>query len=264
MDEIERFQSARWISPPEAIWRIYGFILNEIYPSVITLQLHLEDRQIISFQKSDNLTHIMNNDFKSKTMLTEFFNINRNNDKAKKLLYKEFPEHFVWNKRDKIWIPRKQCQIIGRIVTTNPIEGERYYLRLLLNHIRGPKSFEDLKTVNGVKTSSFHESALLYGLLESDNSLEQCLQEASLYQMPYTLRRLFATILVYCKLNNPKMLWNKFEIFLSEDYNKMNTVLSNLTIKTLQSVNSTLELMGNNINDYHLVDYNIDLNEDEK
>ncbi|KAK3222114.1 hypothetical protein Dsin_009139 [Dipteronia sinensis] len=60
------------------------------------------------------------------------------------------------------------------------------------------------------------------------------------------------------------MLWNKFENFLSEDYNKMNTVLSNLTIKTLQSINSTLELMGKNINDYHLVDYNIDLNEDEK
>ena len=90
--------------------------------------------------------------------------MNRNNDRAQKLLYKEFPEHFVWNQQDKLWIPRKQCQVIGRIVTTNPIEGERYYLRLLLNHIRGPKSFEDLKIVNSVKTLSFLESALLYGL----------------------------------------------------------------------------------------------------
>ena len=177
-------------------------------------------------------------------MLTEFFNMNRSNDKAQKLLYKELPEHFVWNQRDKIWIPRKQCQVIGRIVTTTPIEGERYYLRLLLNHIKNPTSFEDLKTVDGVTASSFRESALLYGLLEYDNSLEQCLQEASLYQMPYTLRPLFATILVYCKPNNPKMLWNKFEIFLSEDYNKMNTVWPNIITKTLQSINSTLELMG--------------------
>lgn len=36
-DEIQKFQSARWISPPEAMWRIYGFILCEIYPSVISL-----------------------------------------------------------------------------------------------------------------------------------------------------------------------------------------------------------------------------------
>ncbi|KAI9165654.1 hypothetical protein LWI28_018138 [Acer negundo] len=60
------------------------------------------------------------------------------------------------------------------------------------------------------------------------------------------------------------MLWNKFENFLSEDYNKMNTVWPNLTTKTLQSINSTLELVGKNISDYHLVDYNIDFNEDEK
>ena len=37
VDEIESFQSARWISPPEAMWRIYGFTLNEMHPSVIIL-----------------------------------------------------------------------------------------------------------------------------------------------------------------------------------------------------------------------------------
>ncbi|XP_058222040.1 uncharacterized protein LOC131332039 [Rhododendron vialii] len=37
IDEIEQFQSARWISPPEAMWRIYGFPLFEIHPAVMTL-----------------------------------------------------------------------------------------------------------------------------------------------------------------------------------------------------------------------------------
>ncbi|KAL5579704.1 hypothetical protein UlMin_012146 [Ulmus minor] len=37
IDEIQNFQSARWISPPEAVWRIYSFILNENHPSVYTL-----------------------------------------------------------------------------------------------------------------------------------------------------------------------------------------------------------------------------------
>ncbi|XP_042972723.1 uncharacterized protein LOC122304515 [Carya illinoinensis] len=33
IDEIQQFQSTRWIAPPEAMWRIYGFIVNEMYPS---------------------------------------------------------------------------------------------------------------------------------------------------------------------------------------------------------------------------------------
>lgn len=41
-NRITNFQSTRWISPPEATWRIYCFSLNEVYHAVITLQLHLE------------------------------------------------------------------------------------------------------------------------------------------------------------------------------------------------------------------------------
>ncbi|XP_074265742.1 uncharacterized protein LOC141588186 [Silene latifolia] len=36
-DEITAYQSARWISPPEAAWRIFGFHMNEIHPNVVPL-----------------------------------------------------------------------------------------------------------------------------------------------------------------------------------------------------------------------------------
>ena len=71
--------------------------------------------------------------------------------------------------------------MIGRIVAANLVEGERYYLLMLSNHVRGPTSFEDLKTIGEVIASTFHEVALLYGLLEADNSLDKCLEEASMY-----------------------------------------------------------------------------------
>ena len=47
----------------------------------------------------------------------------------------------------------------------NPSEGERYYLRILLCHIRGPTSFIDLRTYNGVV---YKDAATARGLLEDD------------------------------------------------------------------------------------------------
>jgi hypothetical protein len=153
--------------------------------------------------------------------------------------------------------------VIGRIVAANPIEGERYYLRLLLNHVRGLSSFEDLKKVRGIVASTFRKAALLHGLLETDNSLEKCLEEASSYQMSHSLRRLFATILVYCSPNNPKPLWKLFKESMSEDFKKSNDVITIVRIKVLQSIASTLESMGIDINTYNLVDYNITFDEAE-
>ena len=155
--------------------------------------------------------------------------------------------------------------MIGRIVVANPIEGDRYYLHLMLNHLKGETSFLDLKTINGVIMPSFREAALFCGLLKSNNNLEQCLQEASLYQMPYCLRRLFATILVYCNPSNPKALWKKFEGPMSEDYKNFgNLSLESIRIKVLQHINGMLESMGKNVDIFGLTDSKISLDEEEK
>lgn len=59
VDEISDFQKGRWISPPEALWRIYEFCLNEMTPSVYTLQVHLPDQQYIYFDKNSDLHHLL-------------------------------------------------------------------------------------------------------------------------------------------------------------------------------------------------------------
>ena len=90
IDEIKNFQSARWIFAVEAAWRIYSFSLNEIYPYVITLQLHIEHKKLIKFRKLDTFNDIINNDFASRSMQTEYFHTNEINKKARTLLYKQF------------------------------------------------------------------------------------------------------------------------------------------------------------------------------
>jgi ATP-dependent DNA helicase PIF1 len=37
------------------------------------------------------------------------------------------------------------------------------------------------------------------GLIEEDKSLDECLTKSSLFQMPSSLRGLFATIIVFCE-----------------------------------------------------------------
>ena len=81
--------------------------------------------------------------------------------------------------------------------------------------------------------------------------------------MPYSLRRLFATILVYYNPSNPKLLWNKFEQVMSEDFRQLNGVVLNVRTKVLQSIASTLESMGKDINSYNLVDFKVTFDEDQ-
>lgn len=180
-------------------------------------------------------------------MLTEFFTMNQTNKHSIELnlLYKEIPQHFVWSISDKMWTRRKRGYAIGRIVSCHPTEGERYYLRLLLMNIRSPKSYKELRTINGIYCTTFTESAKKRGLLDSDNNLIECLSEATTYQMPCSLRRLFTTLLVYCNPTNSKDLWQKFEGPMSEDFTiTTNIQTTNIHYMVLNHINTILHSMG--------------------
>ncbi|XP_019265860.1 PREDICTED: uncharacterized protein LOC109243390 [Nicotiana attenuata] len=118
IDEIKEYQSARWVSPPEAMWRLFAFPISEMTPSVYHLQLHLDGLQFVSFRKTDTINSIVKNPMIKKTMLTEFFLMNETNKDAKKLklLYKDFPQYFVWSSTYKMWTRRQRGNVIGRVV----------------------------------------------------------------------------------------------------------------------------------------------------
>ena len=80
------------------------------------------------------------------------------------------------------------------------------------------------------------------------------MEEAASYHMPHSLRRLFATLLVYFPPANPLILWSKFEQAMYENYNKMSTLpAEQVRLKVLHQISNFLDSMGKDINSFCLV-----------
>ncbi|XP_071688933.1 uncharacterized protein [Rutidosis leptorrhynchoides] len=117
----------------------------------------------------------------------------------------------------KIWERRKQRECIGPIVYSHPASCECYYLRILLNILRGPRSFEELRTVDGKIHETFKDACFAYGLINDDREWTQAISEARLWASGAQLRDLFVTILLICDVTNPLKLWEKNWEALSKD-----------------------------------------------
>ena len=98
-------------------------------------------------------------------------------------------------------------------------------------------------------------------MLEDDNSIHQCLIEATTTHMPSALRRLFVTILVYCELIGVRNLWEEFHSFMGQDYptssSSNNRVIINLLLRDL---NALLQQHGKRICDYDLPQIDMSMN----
>ena len=171
--------------------------------------------QTVLFQENDVAEAITN---PKNTTLLAWFKLNEVDADAQMLKYHEIPEHYVWNQAQHHWTKRKRGRCIGHLHMTNPSQGERHYLRILLHHIPGAKSFEDLKmSPDGMLLSTFKETAIAYGLLESDAEWDNYLSEASISFMPKQLWSLFVTILIFGQPAKPLDLWEKYKEVMAED-----------------------------------------------
>jgi PIF1-like helicase len=202
-----------------AAWRIFDFKMHERLPAVTRLQLHLPDQQMVVFDTTDpNREQLLHRSNIRKTTLTEFFVACQKYPGARDLTYPQMPSKFVWYASKKEWTPRKQRNsTIGRVYFAGPAAGERYYLRMLLYVVKGPRSWDELKTVDEVIHGSFQAACIARGLLESDDEFDKCLQEVGGMQMGWQFRHLFAIILLECGPANPLLLWEKHAFKLSDD-----------------------------------------------
>ena len=119
-------------------------------------------------------------------------------------------------------------------------------------HVTGATSYEDLRTVNGEILPTFREAAERRGLIEGDNTPDESLTESTLYEMPSSLRRLFATILVFCEPSNVRGLWEKHLEAMSEDYRRNNPSKVAVEQMVLIDIWNMLQSMGKEIESFPL------------
>ncbi|KAL6587727.1 hypothetical protein OROMI_000705 [Orobanche minor] len=82
--------------------------------------------------------------------------------------------------------------------------------------------------------------------------------------MPYVLRRLFATILIHNSPADPKILWEEFRDYLSDDFQKDNALDVEIAYKlSLESIDLFLQSNGRSINEFSIVPYNIGASKEE-
>ncbi|KAL4090226.1 hypothetical protein QTP88_025121 [Uroleucon formosanum] len=190
-DEVTQYQKSRYVSSNEAVWRIFPFPIHERHPSVVHLAVHLENGQRVYFTAQNAVQRVQ----PPSTTLTSFFETCQNDEFAQTLLYSEMSKYYTWNQSSRRFIRRKQgkpvpeypdvyyTDAIGRIYSVHPSNDECFYLRLLLVNVRGPTSFQHLRTVDGELCGSYREACQRLQLLKNYDHWDQTLNDADMCLM---------------------------------------------------------------------------------
>lgn len=81
----------------------------------------------------------------------------------------------------------------------------------MLHVKKGPKSFEDLRTINGIIYPTFLKAAQVLGLFKSDDYFVRAMTEANMEKMSLLrLQHYFAMLLVYQTPSDPQQMFDRF------------------------------------------------------
>ena len=285
VDEIKEYQDARYLSSGEAAWKMLGYQMHWNYPAVEILPVHLPNQQFFMMEDGapvdrDEVIAAGQKDDK----LTGFFRLCREDERARELTYVEVLRLYRWVKGSgetpPHWAKRKRGKkrndddevegdTIGRIPMVPMGRPELYHLRLLLFHIKGPQSFESLRTSDeGEVFPTFQQACVYRGLIPNDDIFREQLYEIKETAFGPHLRRLFCTIMVYCMPSNVLALWEDPEIqrCLVEDY-KRKAHAQHITEvhvnKGLRDIQQILEGMNKTMADFGLPEPNLELLENQ-
>nr|GEX70634.1 hypothetical protein [Tanacetum cinerariifolium] len=150
-NEIEEYLNCRYISASEACWKIYGFEMHYCSIAVERLPFHEKGCNKVYFREEDDVEIVVDRATSAMSKFTGWMKANIIYLEGRSLTYSNYPTMFTWHDSDKEWRPRKNGMAIGCIYYVTPSMRENYYLRMLLNVVRGYRSWEEICTVDGIE-----------------------------------------------------------------------------------------------------------------
>jgi PIF1-like helicase len=263
VDEIKDYIDGRYLSSNEAAWRIIGFDITSKEPSVACLPVHLPGENVPRY--TGGKTSLSN----STSLLIRYFN-RPSLGEFDNLTYAEYFEKYVlykWSQDDPLAsgqvlenvipncvrhrVSRRQVGVkVSRLQTVPVTAGEAFYLRCLLTR-RPARSFRDIRTIDDVLYSTFHDAAIAIGLFSTDNEGSYAMQDAVLsHYSPSQLRFLFARIILEGYPATP--LWEEFMDNLSIDFTLTMDSKERGVDRTLDCISFYLRECGRRLEDFGL------------
>ncbi|RZC16770.1 hypothetical protein D0Y65_009892 [Glycine soja] len=206
---IKHYLDCRYISPCEACWRIFSFQIHKRSPIVERLYFHLPGENSVIFEDGDDIDALLSKPTIKESMFTSWLQANAIFQQAKDLTYLQFITKFTYIANKRCWKPRKRGYTIGRLNWVPPSTGEFYYLRMMLVVVKGPTTYEQIRTVNGQLYSTFREACFAMGFLVDDEEYIEALREAYHWGSSQFLRRFFVTMLLSNNIERPNHVWSK-------------------------------------------------------
>ncbi|XP_058761932.1 uncharacterized protein LOC131635331 [Vicia villosa] len=167
-DEIKQYLDCRYVSPSEVCWRIFSYNIHGRKPSVERMFFHLIGEKAIYYTDHERMENVIEKASVTESMFSSWLVANEKYEEARLLTYDEFVTKFVYEKRKRLWKPRKRGFTIGRLVWVPPTTGELYYLRMMLTVAKGPTCYEDIRKVGDTQYESFRDAYFAIGFLEDD------------------------------------------------------------------------------------------------
>jgi hypothetical protein len=273
LDEFKMRQHLRVVQSTTAVVHALDEPLVETWPPVTRLPVHLRDQRSVVFIAGDahpddddegggedddgnrgeggggpTAGAVASQAANKPTKLEAYFDavhmglVGFGNRSARDLTYVEFPHHFWWDKRIYAWKPRRTVSdCVVALAAVAPADVELYSLRVLLQHVRGAASFDELMH----PAASFRLKAQALNLVDNPQVFSEALRELAQRQRGPQFRRTFVMMLTYNQRADGPGLFHEFRHVLAEDFvrervRRRGTVFAGTEEPTLRELRSAV------------------------